>query len=82
VSDMAVRGNCILAVVAHLLLGCRMRVMRNRSGLWHLYWVDNSGQAWELYAKGASRRTYIQNAWYRGHIKRCPALDEPHHGAL
>lgn len=72
---MALIGNCLLLAFTFALLGCRPRFMRNRRGRWHAYWLDHEGRAWEFYARGAAARSYWQNAWYRGRVRRCPTLD-------
>lgn len=64
-------GNCILvALYFSFVPGNRLRVKRNRAGRWHYYWTDRSGRSWEFYKKGASSRTYLQNAFYLGEIRR------------
>ena len=36
----------------------------------HFYWQDRQGRSWEFYKRGASGRTYLQNSFYLGEIKR------------
>jgi hypothetical protein len=67
-------ANCLL--VAVLAGGPRMRMMHNRSGRLHFYWIDQHGLAWEFYTKGASRCSYLRNAFRFGEIKRMPSGDE------
>lgn len=64
-------GNClIVALIYAEVPGNRLRMKRNRMGRWHFYWTDADGRDWEFYRKGASGRTYLQNALYVGEIKR------------
>lgn len=64
-------GNCaVVAVVASWLPGNSLHWKRNASGRWHVYWKDRQGRSWEFYKKGASKRTYFQNALYVGEVKR------------
>jgi hypothetical protein len=67
-------GNCFL--VALLCGGSNVRLMRNRRGRVHFYWVRSDGQAYEFYKKGASQRGYLRNALYVGEIRPAPALNE------
>lgn len=71
-------GNCLLMAMLACLFGYRFASMRNRTGRLHFFWRDGEGRAFEFYKAGASRRTYLQNAFYFGSIKRAPALDEAH----
>jgi hypothetical protein len=64
-------GNCLLiAILASCKPGNVLQWKRNASGRMHVYWKDQYGHAWEFYKKGASKRTYLQNAFYVGEIKR------------
>lgn len=67
-------GNCL--IVALVCGGLRIRVMRNRRGRLHFYWVDRNGSAWEFYTKGASAHGYLRNALRIGEIRRVPSLDQ------
>lgn len=69
-------ANCLLVAATAALCGGRVRVMRNRSGRLHAYWLTGNGEAWEFYTRGASGRSYLRNALTLGEIKRCPSLDE------
>jgi hypothetical protein len=70
-------GNCLLVALAAWARGHRLYRMRNRSGRWHFYWTHrDTGQAFEFYTKGASRRSYLRNALTIGEVRRAPALDE------
>lgn len=64
-------GNClVVSIVASLRPGTRFRMDRNRMGRWHFFWTDAEGRSWEFYKKGASGKTYLQNSFYVGEIKR------------
>ena len=64
-------GNCLLvSLLMAARPGNRMRTKRNRMGRLHFYWSDAQGRSWEFYKRGASGRTYIQNAVYFGEIRR------------
>lgn len=74
-------GNCLLvALVMGLRPGRRIRVMRNRGGRLHFFWTHKAtGEAFEFYTKGASRRSYLRNAITMGEVRRAPGLDEKRH---
>lgn len=64
-------GNCLIVSLAMAALpGNHLRVKRNRLGRWHVFWSDEQGREFEFYKKGASGKTYLQNAFYVGEIKR------------
>lgn len=63
-------------IVALVIGRTRIRATRNRSGRWHLYWLDKDGFAWEFYTKGASRCSYLRNAVRIGEIRRMPSRDQ------
>lgn len=64
-------ANClVVALVASLRHGSKFRMERNRKGRWHFFWTDRYGFSWEFYCKGASSKSYLQNALYIGEIRR------------
>lgn len=68
-------GNCVIAALIAGMAGARIRTVRNRTGRIHFYWLNEAGEAWEFYTKGASRRSYLRNALTLGEIRRVPSLD-------
>lgn len=69
---MIVPGNCLLAAIcAKACAPRRVRVvtMRNRAGRVHFMW-ERDGELFEFYTPGASRCTYLQNAFRLGEIRR------------
>ena len=64
-------GNClVVSLIAASLPGNRLATKRNRMGRRHFYWKDRQGRSWEFYKRGASGKTYLQNSFYIGEIKR------------
>jgi hypothetical protein len=72
---MKLPGNCLLAAAVAAVCGQRFRAGRNAAGRLHFYWLDRNGRAREFYKQGASRKTYLQNAFYFGEVRRNPKLD-------
>ncbi|MGG3814221.1 hypothetical protein ABEV34_21615 [Methylorubrum rhodesianum] len=66
-------ANCL--AVALLRGHVRTRAMRNRTGRLHYFWRDRDGLAWEFYAPGRSRRSYLANLLYVGEVQRMPSHD-------
>ena len=68
---MKLPGNClIVSLIMAAIPGNKLRTKRNRMGRMHFYWQDRQGRSWEFYKRGASGRTYLQNSFYLGEIKR------------
>ena len=68
-------ANCL--AVALLRGHVRTHAMRNRAGRLHYFWRDRDGLAWEFYAQGRSRRSYLANLLYVGEVRRMPSHDAP-----
>ena len=63
-------GNCLIVALAAVLKdGSRLYWKRNKVGRVHFYWRTKDGRRWEFYKRGASSRSYLQNAIYIGEIR-------------
>lgn len=73
-------SNCLLWAVEQKIRTWRVvDIIRTKNSRGRSHWqikVRQTGDVYEWYAKGASKRSHLQNLWYKGEIKLVKGRDK------